>query len=417
LNGRRLKVLFATHDWGLGHATRDLVLMRGLLREGHQLTVLSYGRALRLLREELGPACEYIALRDIPKPLGRRAFWFYVRMSLALPVVFHTFRRERLLVQRLNQSSPFDRIVSDSRFGVWSPEVPTFHLFHSLRQIIPGRPRGLERLVECSQRRMLSGATGILIPDAPTNGLAGDLCHDTACDWQDRLEYIGVLSSVRRRPLPQDIDYFISISGAEPQRTIFEQLVLQQVGHMEGRIVVALGRPDATPTIRDDGRIAIHSYMNRAQQEEMMNRAALVVTRSGYTTLMELAELRKKALLIPTVGQSEQEYLAHYHETRGQIHGVRQSDLDLPRDVRVAASYRGLPAMAPTDESVRRFLHALSRPADLARLPTIAEGQRRGALFANRYPLHMGAAAGRVRDSGQLRGHRTVRPDSPDGGP
>jgi hypothetical protein len=413
LNGKRLKVLFATHDWGLGHATRDLVLMRGLLREGHRVTVLSCGRALQLLREELGPACEYIALRDIPKPLGRRAFWFYVRMSLSLPVVFYTFRRERLLVQRLNQSTPFDRIVSDSRFGVWSPEVPTFHLFHSLRQIIPGRPRGLERLVECSQRRMLSGASGILIPDAPTNGLAGDLCHETACNWQDRLDYIGILSSVRRRPLPQDIDYFISISGAEPQRTIFERLVLQQVGRLQGRIVVALGRPDTMPSIRDDGRIAIHSYMDRAHQEEMMNRAALVVTRSGYTTLMELAELRKKALLIPTVGQSEQEYLAHYHETRGQLHGVRQSQLDLPRDVRVAASFRGLPAMAATEESVRRFLHALSRPADLARVPTISEGQRRGALFANRYPLHMGG----VRDSGQLRGHRTVRPDSPDGGP
>jgi hypothetical protein len=415
VSGRRLNILFATHDWGLGHATRDLVLMRGLLGEGHRLTVLSNGRALRLLKQELGSACQYVALRDIPKPLGRRAFWFYVRMSLALPLVFHTFRRERLLVQQLHRSTPFDRIVSDSRFGVWSPEVPTFHLFHSLRQIIPGRPRGLERLVECSQRRMLSRATRILIPDAPQDGLAGDLCHHPACNWEDRLEYIGILSSVQRRPLPQDIDYFISISGAEPQRTIFEQLVLQQVGQLEGRIVIALGRPDANRSVRDDGRIAVHSYMSRAQQEEMMNRAALVVTRSGYTTLMELAELRKKALLVPTVGQSEQEYLADYHETRGNLHGVRQSQLDLPRDAPAAASYRGLPAMEPTEESVRRFLRTLNRPARPAGATLAGEGERRGrdALFPNRHARR----GGDVPDPGQLRSHRTLRPDSPDGGP
>jgi UDP-N-acetylglucosamine transferase subunit ALG13 len=368
LKDKALNVLFATHDWGLGHATRDLVLIRGLLAEGHRVSVLSHGRALRLLRNELGSACDYIPLRDIPKPLGRRAFWFYVKMSLAMPLVFHTFRRERQLVERINETTPFDRIVSDSRFGVWSPEIPSFHIFHSLRQIIPGRPRGLEKLVECAQRRMLSGVTKVLIPDELRGGLAGDLCHDTACDWNGRLEYIGILSSVRRKEVRQDIDCFISVSGAEPQRTIFEQLVLGQLDGLRGRIVVALGRPDAAPSVRDDGRVAIHSYMNRAQQQEMMNRAALVVTRSGYTTLMELAELGKKALLIPTVGQSEQEYLARYHEGRGHLHAVRQSELDLARDVRVAAGYSGLPPMPPPEESVQRFLRAVTQPTDAPRL-------------------------------------------------
>jgi UDP:flavonoid glycosyltransferase YjiC (YdhE family) len=373
-----LNVLFATHDWGLGHATRDLPLIRGLLGEGHRVSVLSNGRALRLLREELGPACSYIALRDIPKPLGRRAFWFYVRMSLAMPQVFLTFRRERRLVAELQRTDPFDRIVSDSRFGVWSAEVPSFHIFHSLRQIIPGRPRALEKLVECAQRRMLSGVARVLVPDEQEQGLAGDLCHNPACDWSGRVDYIGILSSVRRMEVPQDVDCFISISGAEPQRSIFEEIVRSQVRGLKGRIVVALGRPDAAPSVQDDGRIAIHSYMNRAQQQAMMNRAALVVTRSGYTTLMELAELGKKALLIPTVGQSEQEYLAQYHEAQGHMHAVRQSELDLVRDVEAARSYKGLPPMPPTAESVQRFLRAVTSASERHAPPSAGRLQLRG---------------------------------------
>ncbi|MEJ2643968.1 MAG: glycosyltransferase [Gammaproteobacteria bacterium] len=353
-----MQVLFAVHDWGLGHATRDLVLIRALLDKGHRVTILSWGRALALLRGELGDRCEYLPFRDIPKPLSRRPAWFYIKLSLAMPLVFHTFRRERRLVAGLCRRGEVDCIVSDSRFGVWSHEVPSYLLFHSLRQIIPGRPRALERLVEYSQRRLMSHATRILVPDqADHGGLAGDLCHNLQCSWDGRVEYIGPLSSVQRTPTEPDVDYFISVSGAEPQRSIFEELVLAQARELSGRVVVALGRPDVTPpTVEDDGHVAVHSFMDRRQQQDMMNRSRLVVTRSGYTTLMELAELGKKALLIPTVGQSEQEYLAEYHERMGHMHTVHQSRLDLARDVAVAESYAGLPAVECGEQSVHRFL-------------------------------------------------------------
>jgi UDP-N-acetylglucosamine transferase subunit ALG13 len=354
-----LNLLFAVHDWGLGHATRDLVLIRGLLDAGHAVTILSNGRALQLLRSELGDACELIALKDIPKPLSRHPSAFYVKMSLSLPVVFWTFHREHQLTEQLCRERRFDRVVSDSRYGVWSREVPSFYLAHSLRQIIPGRPYRLEQLVEASQRRLLAGAHKLLIPDQRENGLAGDLCHDLACDWGDRIEYIGILSSVKRRAAPQDVDVFVSISGAEPQRSFFEELVLGHLRDLPGRIVVALGRPEAEGVQSDDGRVTVHGYLDRRQAEEMMNRARLVVSRSGYTTLMELAELGKHALLVPTVGQSEQEYLGARLEERGEMHTVLQGEFSLKRDVEAAMGYRGLPPMHPTAESVRRFLAAI----------------------------------------------------------
>jgi UDP-N-acetylglucosamine transferase subunit ALG13 len=374
-----VNILFAIHDWGLGHATRGLMLVRALLDAGHSVTILSAGRAMRLLRQELNNSYlplssgafmpyDFIELQDIPKPLSRRAAWFYVKMSLSLPLVFKTFQREQQVVEELCRERNYDRIISDSRYGVWSRDVPSFYLVHSLRQIIPGRPRQLEKLVEYSQRRLLGKAQKILIPDQQDNGLAGDLCHDIDCDWGGRLEYIGILSSVARTTAEPDIDYFISVSGAEPQRSIFEKIVLEQVHQLNGKVVVALGKPDSSSDgytlynnsgFSDNGRIEIHQYMNRAQQQEMMNRARLVISRSGYTTLMELAELGKKALLIPTVGQSEQEYLAGYHERLGHLHTVRQRDLNLAHDVAEAERYKGLPPTDPTRRSVQRFLGAV----------------------------------------------------------
>lgn len=357
----RLNVLFAVHDWGLGHATRDLVLIRCLLDAGHAVTIVSAGRALRLLQNELGPRCEYLELRDIPKPLSRRASLFYIKMSLAMPLVLLTFRREREFTAALQRQRRFDRIVSDTRYGVCLPDVPSFYLLHSLRQIIPGRPRRLERMVERAQRRMLSQAVKILIPDERSNGLAGELCHDVEPEWEERIEYIGILSSVARQPVEPDLDYFVSVSGAEPQRSLFEKLVLRQVDSLPGRILVTLGKPDGEPQVRQDGRITIRSYLDRQGQAEMMNRARLVISRSGYTTMMELAELGKKALLIPTVGQSEQEYLGEHHEGLRHMHCVPQRRLRLARDVELAEGYDGLPQMSPTAESVRRFLEIVTR--------------------------------------------------------
>lgn len=352
-----LKCLFAVHDWGLGHATRDLLLIRALLDAGHSVTVLTTGRAMTLLRQELGSRCEFIDYPDIPKPLGRTAAEFYIRMTLSMPQVLRRYRLERAFTRRLCETHGFDRIISDSRMGVVSTEIPSFYIFHSLRQIMPRPLRRLSSWVENQQKRMMADARLILVPDQEKDGIAGDLCHNTDRDWTGRAEYIGILSSIQAQSVEQNVDVFISISGAEPQRTYFENKILDQVGQLTGRRVeIALGRPDLPYRCWDHEGATVHTYLDRAGQQDLLNRARLVVTRSGYTTLMELAELGKRALLIPTVGQSEQEYLADYHHGQGNAYAVRQPQLDLTTDVPLAEQTRGLPRTHPTTESIRRFL-------------------------------------------------------------
>lgn len=356
------RVLFAVHDWGLGHATRCLVLIRALIVRGDAVTVLmAPSPGLRLLQAELGQDCEFYPYPDIPKPLGRSPPLFYVAMSLSMPRVWIRFKREHRLTERLVAERGFDRVVSDTRLGVWSRAVPSYCIFHSLRQIIPGRPQALEKLVEWGQYKLLKNYRKVLIPDsAEDGGLSGELGHDPALDWgRGRLVYLGPLSGVDRADVAADIDYFFSLSGIEPQRSLLEQKVLAALPRLSGRIVVARGRPDAGGQSQTIDGATVYDYLDRRAQAEMLNRARIVITRSGYTTLMECAELGKRALFVPTPGQSEQEYLARFHRHRGHVWSETQEQVDFERDLPKAQAATGVPQMATAD-SVRRFLDVLA---------------------------------------------------------
>ncbi|HEX7368872.1 MAG TPA: glycosyltransferase [Rhodanobacteraceae bacterium] len=358
--GRR--VLYGVYHWGLGHATRSLGLIRALLDRGDEvIVVMAEGPGLRLLRSELGDACEFYPFPDTPAPFSRYPVVFYLRMTAAMPVVLAGYRREHRLAEKLVAERHLDCIVTDSRFGLWSQAVPSYCIFHSIHQRVPFCSRFTEWFVEWGQRDLLKGFTKILIPDAAENGgLSGWLGHDPVFDWgEDRLVYIGPLSSMTPTGVEQDIDVFFSVSGIEPQRGLLEDLVLDSLPKLSGRIVVTLGRPQDNGECREIAGATVHGYLDRKRQAEMLNRAKLVMTRSGYTTLMELAGLGRKALFVATPGQSEQEYLAKYHRERGHVWSVAQKDLDIPRDIERARAAKGIPRM-DVSASTGNFLAAIA---------------------------------------------------------
>jgi uncharacterized protein (TIGR00661 family) len=350
------KILFAVSSWGLGHATRDLVLIQALLQQGHQVTVISTGRALTLLQRELGDQCEFIDWPDGPKPLAASETLAYAKFTLALPLLLRSILVEHQTLQELLATRKFDRIVSDFRYGIYSSKVPTYLISHGLRLIAPNRNPTIELAFELFNARWFEPMRRILVPDFETPSLAGDLCHNLRFFDADKLEYIGILSSICQRDVEQDISYFISVSGPEPQRSIFERMVLRQAASLPGRVVVALGRPEEDTKPRIVGSVEVYNYLDRRRQEEMMNRAQVVVTRSGYTTLMELTELQKRALLVPTPGQTEQTYLARYHRSLGTYFSVDQSKLNLLRDTGRAAAFSGFRPPHRTREAVEKFL-------------------------------------------------------------
>lgn len=359
------RILFAVHDWGLGHASRSLLLIRALVDRGDAVTiVMAEGGGMHLLRSELGEACAFIVSRDIPKPMSRWPALFYLRMSFYTPWVLAHFKLEHRFTERLVHEHRFDAVVSDSRYGMWSRAVPSYCILHSLRQIMPGPLVWMERMVERGQRDLLRGFRKILVPDIEAGqGLSGVLGHDPETDWgEGRLVYIGPLSGIRRQDMPEDIDCFISVSGIEPHRSMLGDRVLAALPRLEGRVVVTLGNPAEAGNVREIAGATVHGYLGRDAQGEMLNRAQLVMTRSGYTTLMELAELGKRALFVPTPGQSEQEYLARFHCDRGHVWSTTQRKLDIPGDLLRARASAGLPRVSSAD-TASRFLAELDQPS------------------------------------------------------
>ncbi len=196
----------------------------------------------------------------------------------------------------------------------------------------------------------------VAVPDYATDDLSGRLSHDLRYFDPAKVRYIGILSHLRKLGIERDVDYFISVSGPEPQRTKLEEIVLAQADRLAGKVVIALGNPDHA-AVHARGNVEVYSYLDQARQEEMTNRAKMMISRSGYTTIMEEAEIEvPRSLTIPTPGQTEQEYLSRYYDQRRKAPWVSQYELNLERDVARAAEYSGFRVPWRTEQSVANFL-------------------------------------------------------------
>lgn len=350
-----MRILYGIGSWGLGHATRSVPVVRALLDAGHEVTIASSGRALALLRPEFGDHCELLDWPHVPQTLGYSALGFYVRSASAIPLMLKTMLDERSRTRDFVRRRRVERIVSDNRYGVAHPEIPSFHIAHSLHFIAPRRMAVIEGWLEAFNYHWFRGLRRVIVPDTPEDRLAGDLAHGLHLFPPGLLMYAGVLSRLRRRETETDLDLFVTLSGPEPQRTILERIVRRQLSGFSGRAVVARGAPDRATVERQNG-CTIYGYLDASAQEEMMNRARLSVGRAGYSTIMDLAEVERPAVLIPTPGQTEQVYLAAYHDARGSICGIGQHRFQLDRDAALAVRRPGPRTRVKTEVAVRQIV-------------------------------------------------------------
>ena len=179
----------------------------------------------------------------------------------------------------------------------------------------------------------------------------------------ERIYYAGILSSVRKLNIEEDIDFLISISGPEPQRTMLEEVMMKQVQKLPGKKTVLLGRPAENFEYKMDKLTTVKSYAGREEMSIFMNRAKFIISRSGYTTVMEIAELGKKScLFIPTPGQTEQEYLSQYYREKGWFYSKSQYSLDIVKDVEEAKKYSGFPSMQGSQSNAEKLYEELFAP-------------------------------------------------------
>lgn len=364
---KQKQVLYRVMDWGLGHATRNLPLIRRLVSDGHRVTVATCGRTLDLLKIELGDSVGFLDFRqDLPNDWGRDYHWMFIlpRLPRVLPAALRSFETEHRRLQGLLRDRPFDLIVSDNCYGSSSRRVPSYFISHHLKVHWFIRHPKLQRVNEWLASDWINRFDRVLVPDYEDVCLSGNLSRDFRFIDAKKVSYIGILSGIQRQEREEDIDYFIPISGSEPQRTSFERLIFRQIHKLRGKVVVALGRPEkACEPLQIGDNITVHNVCSRDTRDELFSRARTVVARFGYSTLMDLIELRKRrAVFIPTPNHTEQEYLAWYHRKQRNFYSVQQGKVRLARDVRRARRYNGLPPIygSTTQDSVDRFVRTLS---------------------------------------------------------
>ncbi len=381
-----MKILVCPLDWGLGHATRCVPLIRALLANGHEVAIGASGGGLRLLRGEF-PGLECFDLPGYRVRYARSAAAFLPVMLAQLPAVLLGFRAERKLLQEQLALHPRDLVISDGRYGLKVDGTPCIFITHQVGIRIPGGFPGralAERILRGLNLAKLRRFDRVWIPDHSGDlSLSGDLGR--AVPPPIGFEWIGPLSRFEPegKALPTGVDILAVVSGPEPQRGLFEAALRRELATMPGtRVLVrglpgegdSAGAPCKNPTGLDSirtGELTEFTHLPGADLARLFRNAGLVVARSGYTTVMELAGLgAAAAVLVPTPGQSEQEYLADYLQSLGAAVKRGQDDLGLGAARFVAAALPGFRRWrkeADGDSALRLFL---SRHPLLARVDT-----------------------------------------------
>lgn len=348
--------LISPLNWGLGHSTRDIPIIRELLSHGHEVTIATSGNALVLLKREF-PECNFIFFKDYPAPYSSTRF-FLPKFVANIPILLKAMADERKKLAKILSRDRYDLIISDNRMGVYSDKIPSYFITHQLRFSLPEYLWPFELATLLINGLFHTRYTGLIVPDVSPNGsnLSGKLSLSNLDITNQRTYYAGILTSTAKMNVDQDVDYLIIVSGPEPQRTKLEEIVHKQVQKLPGEKVVLLGSPQNEYKKKLDSNTTVFSYVSTEVKSELMNRARFIISRSGYTTMMELAELEKRqGLFTPTPGQTEQEYLSKYYARMGWFYSKSQYKLKLSEDIEIATNYSGFPEMTKTKENVKKL--------------------------------------------------------------
>lgn len=357
------KVVIAPLDWGLGHATRIIPIIRFLLESGRVPTVAANPVGIRMLRMEF-PHLEYLILPGYEIDYPRSGRYFMLHMLRRLPRMVRAIVREHQWLKRAQERHRWDFVISDNRYGFRHPDIPSFFLTHQIN-IRTGMGSWADKVVKKVNHGLIARFDACWIPDGEAApGLAGALSHG---GLPPRARYIGPLSRLSTPDWRARAGTIVLLSGPEPQRSLLENIFLKELPTHLSPVILVRGLPDAGALPEVASRHKILNYVPAVELGELLAGAALVICRSGYSTVMDLVRTGTPAVLIPTPGQTEQEYLARHLEAAGCFPFLPQEGCSLAA---AAARARDFPFQTiPVDFNAHRsvlgdMLPAIIQPAN-----------------------------------------------------
>lgn len=331
-------ILIAPLNWGLGHATRCIPIIRALQENNYIPIIASDGIALELLRKEF-PNIKTLELPSYQIEYAKNGANFKWKLIKNGPKMMRAILEEKKIIQNWIEKYAIDGIISDNRLGVFSKKIPSVFITHQLN-VMTGNTTWITSKIHQS---IIKKYTECWVPDlSGIPNLTGKLGHIDNPNLKTK--YIGPLSRLQKKLLPKKYDLLVILSGPEPQRGMLEKHLKKEIVKYDGNVIFIEGnieKEQKTTTIRN---VTYYNFMNSTELEQAFNESEMVLCRSGYTTIMDLAQLRKKAFFIPTPGQYEQEYLAKKLKKEGLVPYATQDDFRMENILEIE-EYKGLPRL------------------------------------------------------------------------
>lgn len=330
-------ILICPLNWGLGHATRCVPIIKSLLDLGQNPIIAADKAPLSFLQKEF-PELEIIKLPGFD-PIYSKSNSQVLKLLTSLPSAYSDFKKEHREIESIVKDYNIDAVISDNRFGCWSESVHSVFMTHQLHIQTPSLFKWTYPIINKINNNYIKHYDELWIPDNENEpSLSGILAHPA--DIKIKTSYIGLLSrfSSEIQEDEKDIDYLVILSGPEPQRTILENLVVKQAHEAEGRIVILRAKPnqnDLPYNIPEN--VTFFNHVDDDFFVELIAKSKNIICRGGYSSLMDLISLNKSAYLVPTPGQTEQEYLADYLTKKGLFSSCRQKNFKL-KDARCQIS-------------------------------------------------------------------------------
>lgn len=334
---KQKKFLIAPLNWGLGHATRCIPIINELLAKGADVQLASDGVALALLQKEF----PYLKSHELP---AYNIQYPFDNMVLSMAVQSHKILRgcaqEHIWLKRFLQRQNIDIVISDNRFGFFNATVKSIFMTHQLNIKAP-----FSVIVDFVNAFFIKKFDVCWIPDFENQpNLSGTLGHGGLAKLLN-IKYLGALSRMQYAEKEKKYKAIFVLSGPEPQRTIFENIILKQLKTLNvdtpPLYVLVRGLPQATNLMENTQNTIIYNYLTTKDLNEKILESEVLITRSGYSTIMDLANLGAKAVLIPTPGQTEQEYLAQNLMKNNIFFSQSQSDFNILKALKSVESYTG----------------------------------------------------------------------------
>lgn len=320
------RILVAPLDWGLGHATRSIAVIQELLLLGAEVVIAADGNIEKLLKKEF-PSIVFLRLPGYRIRYSKNPLFLKLSLFLQSPRILLNILHEHRWLKKQVKQNRIDAIITDNRFGLFNKNIPSIFITHQL--FIETGNSLMNRLAQHINYRFINRFSACWVPDAAGQmTIAGKLSHPKTMPAVP-VHYLGLLSRFQFASTARERDLLVLISGPEPQRSIFEKIICEKLQGYSGKATVVRGKPgsvDALPLVSEN----IH-YINHLPAPELSHlilSSDMVIARCGYSTVMDLMALKKKAILVPTPGQTEQEYISSHLETMGFFTNISQEDFN-----------------------------------------------------------------------------------------